>query len=266
MEDICFCNQFKIHYKSIGKGNCIVLLHGYMENLNIWNGFSDDLSANYHVIIPDIPIHGQSESEEEVNTIERMSDSISALIDYLKISKVLLVGHSMGGYVALSLAEQFPKKIAGLCLLHSTPNADSEEKKQSRLLEIDEIKQGKKAEVVSRAVPLRFSTKNLLTHKVVVDWTINIALGTSDNGVITSIKAMASRSNYNHVLVNANFPTMMIFGEQDNHIPLSVAKQLESTYEKTRTVYLHNSGHMGFLEEKDQALNAIRSFAACVFS
>jgi len=237
-----------------------------MENLNIWDGFSDDLSANYHVVIPDIPIHGQSECEGEVNTIERMSDGISALIDYLEISKVLLVGHSMGGYVALSIAERFPEKIAGLCLLHSTPNADSNEKKQSRLLEIDEIKQGKKDEVVSKAVPLRFSTNNLLTHKMIVDWAIDIAKGTSDIGVISSLKAMASRSDYNHVLANVNFPTMMIFGELDNHIPLSVAKHLELRNEITRTVYLHNSGHMGFLEEKDQALNAIRSFAACVFS
>lgn len=266
MENVCYYDRLKIHYKSVGEGNCIVLLHGYLENLKIWDGFCEELSTNNHVVVPDIPIHGESECEVDVNTIDGMSDSISVLLDYLKVPKACLVGHSMGGYVALALADRYPEKISGVCLFNSTPYADSPEKRQNRLLEIEAVKQGKKAEVVSNAIPLRFATRNLCVKKHLVDWAVDVAMCTSDFGVVDSLKAMASRSDLNHVLSNANFPTMMVFGELDNHIPMTLAKQLEEKHKKTRTVYLHNSGHMGFLEEKDQALNAIRSFAAYVFS
>jgi pimeloyl-ACP methyl ester carboxylesterase len=253
-------NSCRIHYKQIGKGHCIVLLHGYLENLEIWSGFADELSKTYQVLVLDIPEHGQSGGISDVNTIEGMAESVNATLSHLNIPNAVIVGHSMGGYVALAFAELFPAKTTGLCLFHSTPYADSEQKKLDRMHEVEQIDRGEKQTMVDASIPLRFAEKNLSKFVKELEWAKRIALKTSDRGIVDALKAMASRVDRNHVIENAIFPTLMIFGALDNHIPLSVAKDLAQKHKKTRTVFLNNSGHMGFIEERDQALNAICSF------
>ena len=265
MERYFRLNENRIHYKVLGQGNCVVLLHGYLENLEIWNGFADELSKSCKVLMLDFPGHGQSENNTGVNTIEGMAESVDATLMHLNIPKALLVGHSMGGYVALAFADLFPEKTAGLCLFHSTPFADSEQKRANRMTEIEQINRGEKQAIVDTGVPIRFAEKNLPKLHKELEWATGIALRTNTKGIIDALKAMALRIDRNYVLENASFPTMMIFGALDNHIPVSVTSALVQKHKKTRTVILNNSGHMGFIEEEDQALSAMRSFLECIF-
>lgn len=266
METYFHTGDYVIRYSLTGKGDCVVLLHGYLENMDIWNEFGEGLSANYQVLSFDIPKHGESESISDAGSVEDMARSLNSILEKLKIENAVIVGHSMGGYVALAFAELYPAKVAGLCLFHSTPFPDSDRKKQDRMLEVDRMKSGELKSIVEVAVPMRFATKNLTSLNKEVELAKAMALNTSINGVVSALKAMASRPDRNHVLESANYPTMMVFGEHDNHIPLSVANDLAYRHKKTRTVYLSNSGHMGFIEERDQALLAINSFLGCVFN
>jgi pimeloyl-ACP methyl ester carboxylesterase len=256
----------KIHYKVLGQGDCVLLLHGYLENLNIWDGLVDEFAKTFKVLTLDLPGHGSSEISATDISVEDMAISIDEVLSYLNISKAAIIGHSMGGYVALAFAELYTNKTAGLCLLHSSPNADSPDKKQSRYQDIETVKNGQKGLIVESGVPIRFANDNLITLSSEVDKAKEMALSTTDIGFISALKAMAMRSDRNFVLENAKFPTQMIFGVHDNLIPVGVSKELEMRHKKTRTDYLANSGHMGFIEEQDQALKAICSFLATVFS
>lgn len=265
MENNLNLKNGKINYKVLGQGDCVVLLHGYLENLSIWEGFTHELEKKYKVLTLDLPGHGDSEISVMDISVEDMAKSIDEVLINLNISKVAIIGHSMGGYVALAFAELYPHKTAGFCLLHSSPNADSPDRKHSRLQDIETVKKGNKRLIVESGVPLRFANDNLINLKNEVDKAIEMALNTSDIGFISALKAMAMRPDRNNTLANANFPTQMIFGVYDNLIPITVAKELANRHKKTRTDYLVNSGHMGFIEEKDQALKAISSFLATVF-
>jgi pimeloyl-ACP methyl ester carboxylesterase len=99
-----------------------------------------------------------------------------------------------------------------------------------------------------------------------VDKAIQIALGTSDQGIIGALNGMALRPDRNHIVDAVNFPLFFIFGKYDNLIPIEVATTLAEKHKKARTVILNNSGHMGFIEEKDQTAAAITSFLTQVFS
>ena len=264
MDSYFISTSGKIHYRITGKGDCVILLHGYLENLEIWKNFADELSKSYQVLLIDFPGHGKSEGE--ANTVENMAESVNAALANLKIAKAAIVGHSMGGYVALAFADLFTAKTAGLCLFHSTPYADSDQKMLNRMNEIEQVRRGEKQTIVDMGIPLRFADKNLPKFEHELTWAKEQALSTSDSVVNASLQAMSSRPDRNYVIEKATYPTMMIFGAQDNHIPLSIALDLEQRHKKTRTVFLNNSGHMGFIEEKDQALKAINSFLEYVFS
>jgi pimeloyl-ACP methyl ester carboxylesterase len=256
----------RIHYHLLGKGECVVLLHGYLETLEIWSDFANELSKSYQVLTIDLPGHGRSEVLSDCDSVERMATCVREILNHHEISKAVIVGHSMGGYVALAFAELFPDHTAGFCLFHSTPYPDSDQKKLSRNVEIERMNNGEKVSIIDGSIPLRFATGNLMKLQKEVDWAKLIASDISDNGVMLALKAMLVRPDRNHVIRNAIYPTMMIFGTLDNHIPLSVAIELADRHKKTRTVYLNNSGHMGFIEEKNQALVAIKIFLECVFS
>jgi pimeloyl-ACP methyl ester carboxylesterase len=134
----------KIRYRITGQGHCVVLIHGYLENMEIWNDYANALSGQYRVLVLDLPGHGKSACNMESVPMDYMADCLKLLMDQLSIARAALVGHSMGGYMALSFAERYPERLAGLCLLHSTPNADSPDKRDARLREIDLVRAGRR--------------------------------------------------------------------------------------------------------------------------
>lgn len=87
-----------------------MLLHGYLESLEIWDDFALELSKSYRVLLVDLPGHGESDCSSDCDTVEGLAGSVNAILEYLKLSQVAIVGHSMGGYLALAFAELFPKR------------------------------------------------------------------------------------------------------------------------------------------------------------
>src|SRR5690606_32903791 len=87
----------------------------------------------------DLPGFGNSDLMENL-TIEKMAEAVNAVLEHLNMERCIMVGHSMGGYVSLAFAEQHADKLAGLCMFHSHPFADSEEKKEGRMKAIEFIR------------------------------------------------------------------------------------------------------------------------------
>jgi pimeloyl-ACP methyl ester carboxylesterase len=131
----------KISFTDQGKGTALVLLHGFLENKSMWDAFIPELSKKYRVITLDLLGHGDTECYGYVHAMEDQADMLYALTLFLKLRKVVLVGHSMGGYIALAFAELFPDHVKGLVLLNSTSRADSEERKVNRDRAIEAVKQ-----------------------------------------------------------------------------------------------------------------------------
>src|SRR6056297_1191352 len=99
----------KIHYTVAGNGPALVLLHGFLETIDMWKNFVPEFSRSHQVICIDLLGHGQTDSIGYVHTMEDMADAVLAVLIHLKIEKAHVVGHSMGGYVALALAEKAPQ-------------------------------------------------------------------------------------------------------------------------------------------------------------
>jgi pimeloyl-ACP methyl ester carboxylesterase len=256
----------KIRYRITGQGHCVVLIHGYLENMEIWNDYANALSGQYRVLVLDLPGHGKSACNMESVPMDYMADCLKLLMDQLSIARAALVGHSMGGYMALSFAERYPERLAGLCLLHSTPNADSPDKRDARLREIDLVRSGKKGLLFKEMIPNRFADRNLSRFSKEIEALTRMAIDTPDAGVVGALNGMANRPDRNAVIEKAQVPVHFIFGRADNLIPAEVARRQEERHGEARVVYLENSGHTGFIEERDQALSAIASFLNEVFS
>lgn len=244
----------------------VVLLHGYLESKEMWNDLAAFLSKNYRVICPDLPGHGKSTFEGNEVSMELAAKAVKNLLNSLKIEKCVLIGHSMGGYVALAFAELFAECLVGFGLFHSHPFADNDDKKIARLRDIDMIAKGKKAEIVETNIPRLFANFNISQLSKQVEKWKSVAFATPDCGIIASLRGMVSRKDRDFVLSQLNVPSILIFGKWDNLIPKEIGIELENKHSYPRFLWLENSGHLGMIEEPDQTRLAITSFLLAVFS
>ena len=249
-----------LRYSDLGKGEPVILIHGYLESLEIWNGFAEKLAEHYRVISVDLPGHGQSGMYSSMNTMAVMADSVKAVLEHLSIGRAVIVGHSMGGYAALALADIFPELTIGFCLFHSHALPDEEEKKLNRDREALLVKEGKKSQFINLNIPNAFASDNHEAFREQIEWAKDIALGTPDKGISSALAGMKARPDRRDVIKNSIVPVMIIAGKKDNYIPFSVYEEHFNLASQTDVLILENSGHMGFIEEREKSLDGILKF------
>lgn len=248
-----------IRYSDAGKGKTVVLLHGFMESLEVWSGIAENLEKDYRVICIDLLGHGKSQNLEPIHTMELQADMIKDVLEELKIETYNLIGHSMGGYITLAFLEKYPEKIERFCLFHSSPFADSPQAKINRDREIEFIMEGRKGLIINVNIPKMFADENFVSNSDEISFAKNIALNNSNEGIIAALEGMKQRPQRTQTLKYSKKPFLLFMGKHDNHIPFEVLEKTPLP-EKAEVVVLEHSGHMGFFEEKEKSIKYLRKF------
>jgi pimeloyl-ACP methyl ester carboxylesterase len=238
---------------------CVVLLHGYLESLVIWDEFVHLLTKELRVVTLDLPGHGISLVNGEIHTMEYLAQCVADTMSALGIERYSVVGHSMGGYVALQTLRMFPERFNGLVLLSSTPNPDSEDKKADRDREIELVEKGHK-DLLAQTAPNGFATDNLRRMRDEIAFLEEQIYVTEPEGVTALLKGMKARVDSNELLQKSTLPQLFILGKKDNYIPLERAEEMVANHPQAEVVWLENSGHMGFFEEPEATAEAIKQF------
>lgn len=239
---------------------CVVLLHGYFESLLVWEEFVPLLSGRMRVVTLDLPGHGISEVCGEVHTMEYLADTVAAAMEHLGIEHYSVVGHSMGGYVAMSLCDRYPERIDALVMISSTPSADSMEKCDRRRREIDLVRAGRKNTIAHVVRHSGFAPENVVRLKSWIDDLEELVLMTEDEGVIALINGMIRRKDMNDMLRKTAVRHMFVLGRHDSYIPPSTAEAIVEAHPESAVVWLEHSGHMGFIEEPERCAEALLDF------
>jgi pimeloyl-ACP methyl ester carboxylesterase len=241
---------------------CVVLLHGYLESLLVWDDFVPFLYKKLRVVTLDLPGHGISVVTGDTHTMEFLADTVADALRALGISRCTLVGHSMGGYVALAFCERHPEMLDGLVLLSSTPNPDTPEKAENRRREIALVKAGKKDALARVAPAAGFAEENRARMKDAIEDLTEQVFVTEDEGIVALLNGMIARKDQNGMLRQTKVPVLFILGRKDNYIPAEVAEKMVAEHPEARVVRLEHSGHMGFLEEPEATAKALLDFVA----
>lgn len=238
-----------LFYSSIGFGNPIVLLHGFLESSTIWNPFTKALSEKRQVIVIDLPGHGKSGTFGKVHSMEFMAKAVQEILNQLGVKKAFFVGHSMGGYVSLAFLEQFPESINGIMLLNSSSENDTKERKQNRDRAIKIVKQNKNS-FVSMAISNLLSELNSKKFPEELAYLKNEALLISEKGITAALEGMKIRTDKTTALSNFNEPKYIIAGEDDQILAISDAKRVAETTNCKLISFL--GGHLSFIEHKEE--------------
>ncbi len=250
MAEGCALRIFDSGTKHVGEDAPVIfLLHGYFESIEVWERLTPYLNKKYRVVAMDIPGHGVSQVMGEIHTMEFVADTAYAVLKELNISKCMVVGHSMGGYVALAMLKKYPELFTSLVMLHSRAGADSDQKKQDRQREIELVLAGKK-DMLGKTTPFKgFAMENRKRFTDAIEELEDQIYLTDEEGVVALLRGMAAREDLNDMLRASNVPYTFIFGENDEYIPLESAQQTAEEHPNAKVVWMKKSGHMSLIEQ-----------------
>lgn len=247
-----------VYYTDTGKGRALILLHGFLENQTMWNDYVRSLSKKNRVITIDLLGHGQTECIGYVHSMEEMANAVNSVLKKLKLKKYYIIGHSMGGYVALALAENNADSILGLMLFYSTTRADSKEKQLNRDKAIVLVKQNYKS-FIRASLPMLFRPKSRRMYAKEIAELKKESLKMPQQGIVAALEGMKTRVDREALLHFAPFKIGFVSGKHDP--VLHIDEQLEQhKAEKVTHVTVTENGHMGYIEDKKQAFTAILDF------
>lgn len=218
-----FCTSLQgnqVAYKTLGlrSQNPLVLLHGFCEDHRIWSPILPLLEGQ-SIILVDLPGFGASEIPPQAR-MEAHALAVRAVLNAENIEKCTLLGHSMGGYVALEFAAHWPQRLNGICLLHAHPYPDSPERIQVRKRGIEMILAGKKDLYVSQLFPSLCTPEFAAARPEVLKTLITNGKEQSEQGILSALETMMNRHDHQDTLSKLRCPVQFILGEFDTLVPL----------------------------------------------
>lgn len=252
----------KYAYRIDGRGEVLVLFHGFTSAQTTWDNIYDELITEYQVLTIDLPGHGETMVQDN-KTMEEFSDDFNALLDSLKITKIHLLGYSMGGRAALSFANYYPEKINSLILESASPGiADPFErqrrKEADKALAEKILIEGVEAFVdYWEDLPLFDTQKNLpetVQSKIREErlyqtkWGLSMALVFMGTG---------TQPSWWGSLKTIDYPLTLIVGEYDPKF-IEINEQINQLYKDAKLYTIKEAGHCVHLEKEAEFKQVVR--------
>ncbi|MEQ8924973.1 MAG: alpha/beta hydrolase [Fulvivirga sp.] len=254
-----------IHSEIIGEGNPVVLIHGFCETSSIWKPLINKLALSHQVITLDLPGFGKSPLQSINFSIMDIAEMVHGYLEEKNLLNSALVGHSLGGYVTLAIAERHAADYKGFGLFHSTSFADDDEKKRSRNKTIEFVKKRGVQVFADSFVQQLFYVKNRAHLENEIKVVINAAAETSAASLISYMEAMRDRPDRSEVLKSIDQPTLFIAGDQDGSVPIDKSRAQYGLMKDATIAELKDVAHMGMYEATQKCFIAINEFLSKVY-
>lgn len=249
----------EVVYSQSGGGETVVLLHGFLEERGMWQEMVPELSKSHNVIAIDLLGQGETGCLGYVHSIKQQAEAVAEVLKQEQVESFAVIGHSMGGYVALELAKTVSAKIDRLVMFHSTALPDSKQRKADRERVIELAKKNKEV-YVKAVIPSLFAENTRSNFAKEISNLAETASQFPLQGIIANIEGMKERPSYVNVLEQSDFPKLIIHGEMDPIISISdIHTQIENA-KNAELKIIPNVGHMGHIEAPEICLEIIQNF------
>ena len=244
--------DIQLAYTDTGMGQPVVLLHGYPFNRSLWTEQVNALSNSFRVITPDLRGLGESDAQPGPATMNQMAHDVAALLDHLEISRAVIGGLSMGGYVALAFYKQFRWRMRGLVLADTRAHADTEEGKQTRQQQAEKALAEGMAGIADAMLPKLLTPETVSKHPEVVKRVRDMMLKTKPEGAAGALLGMAERDDQTALLSQVACPTLILVGREDPITPVQDSEKMHREIPGSRLVVIENAAHVSNLERTEQ--------------
>jgi pimeloyl-ACP methyl ester carboxylesterase len=232
----------------------LVLIHGFAGSPRIWENIAPQLSRKYRLITAELPGHGACSLENRSFSIKEIAEKLHQTLNETGINRFHLVGHSLGGYVSLALAEIAPDKTESLTLFHSNVFADSPEKQEEREKTAEFIRTNGAEAFLKLFVPKWFAPDNVPKYADLIADLVKNALEYEEHVFVNYLLAMKNRPSYEKWLTETSVPVHFIVGLNDQAVPFSVSEKQVQLNPRSETFISETAGHMGMYEDTNKVV------------
>ena len=247
-----------LHFFEKGQGHPLLFLHGFCESGEMWHYFADSLSTQYRVICPDLPGFGNSPLTHPIHSLEEVAEQLEGWMQAVQIQNPIVLGHSLGGYLALALLERMGDRIKAIGLLHSTAFGDDLEKKEMRNRTLTFLKKHGAVKFVTSFVPQLFPEHRRIELADAMAQAIEDGKRSSLEGLLAYTVAMRDRKDRMEVLHQFAGPKLLLAGTLDGSVKIESSRAQQGAY--THYIELDGVGHLGMVEEKEKSLAVVQNF------
>lgn len=253
-----------LSYDDRGRGTPLVLLHGYPLDRRMWRNQLDALSSDFRVIASDLRGFGQSPRAAKSFSLGDLADDVYALMGSLGLSKVVLCGLSMGGYIAGAFAARYPAALAGLILVDTKAEADTADGKAARDKMIALVREKGSTAVAEQMMPKMLAPATLKENESLVKELRAMMEACPVTTLEYAQSAMRERPDYTADFARLGVPTLVIVGEQDAMISSDIAKRTAASIPGATLHMVPGAGHLAPMENPADVNGAIRTFMSVV--
>jgi 3-oxoadipate enol-lactonase len=253
-----------VSYRELGEGpgDPMVLLHAFPLNGRMFEPQMEAFSEGRRVVAPDYPGFGRSPRSPAQPDVRYYAEGVRGLLDRLGFERVVLLGVSMGGYVAFGCMRLFPERVSGLVLANTRPDPDSEEIRENRKNMVRRVAD-EGVEVLLELQMRRLLARDTLEKNfAVVEKVRAMILESSPNGVVAALGAMRERPDSTPLLGDIEVPTLVIGGEEDGISSPEVMGAMAEKIPGSRHVTLPRAGHLSNMEAPEDFNAALKEFLA----
>lgn len=245
-----------------GPGPVVVLLHGFPLDRTLWSFQRSSVGAIYRLITPDLRGHGHSAAPDGIYTVDDMADDVIETLDALQLDAPLVLGGlSMGGYIALSIAERYPERLKALMLLNTRAAADAPEVAAKRQEQANEIEAtGRIEPFVEASLAKLFADSTRRDHPEIVRRTHAQMSRTPARAVMGTLRGLSTRPDRTEILPQIAVPTLVVAGLDDAVIPTAEARAMAAAIPNAHFVAVPHAGHLAPLENHQATDAAILGF------
>ncbi|MGK0297870.1 MAG: 3-oxoadipate enol-lactonase [Gammaproteobacteria bacterium] len=249
MAEITLSDGKTISYHDSGSGKTILFLHSFGHNKNLWYPqLTHFRELGYRVIAPDMPGHGNSSFHPESHTVDLMAQSYIEFLNEINVENAVVAGISIGGYIALRMWARNSSVMSGLIMICSKAEADSDEIKERRRAQIENIEKNGLEAFVELTGPKRVAPKTVEEKPWVVDWIKMMNYTVSAEANAKTLEAMAIKEDDTHTLETIDVPALILSGSNDIFIPSDSPYNMEKGIKNAVHHVVEDSGHVASLE------------------
>lgn len=251
----------ELHWLALGDGPAVVLLHGFTESYHCWEPIAQALAAHYKVLVPDLPGSGGSALLPAGGAaMDEMARAVLALLDAAGVDQATVIGHSMGGYVALEMLALAPERLTGIGLVHSHPFGDDAAKQENRNRTVQAIeKRGSKA-FLQGFIPQLFTPDNRQRLAATIQQLEEQAAGQSVQAYVAQTLGMRDRAPRLELLKSRALPKLVLLGAADPILPLAAGIAFATELDNCQLEVLADASHMGMYESPEKTLGILVEF------
>ena len=243
-------NDVTIGYTDEGRGVPLLFVHGFPLSRGAWQKQIDALRSSYRVIAPDLRGFGESEARTGPVTMAQYTDDLHALLQQLKSGPVVLIGHSMGGYVSFAFLRQYPKMVHGLVLVGTKAAKDTPEAAAGRRATAEKVQANGIEVVIEAMAPKMLAADN--HDRAMAEQVRGLMTPSKPAGVIGALLGMAERPDVTAELACISVPTLVITGADDTLIPSRESEKLAQSIPGSQLNIVPHAGHLVAFEQADK--------------